>query len=194
MKKVNEQGNSAEGGDRSRSEEFVRLLTRFQPELYVYVAALLGNSERAHDVLQEANIYIWKKAETYDYSRPFLPWAKTLAWAQVRKFWLYRKREQQRVVFDEKLFEVVSEKLANEEDEESDLLEALEFCLKRLRPKESEVITLHYFERLGLNEMAELLHASVSALTSRLMRARVALGDCIIRRRCSLNHEGRGYK
>ncbi len=179
-----------EGGD--KAAQFVRLLTRFQPELYTYISMLLGNGERARDVLQEANIYIWKKAETYDYARPFLPWAKALARAQVQKYWLYRKREQQRLVFDEGLFEMVSAKLARESSEESDLLEALEFCLKRLRPKESEVVRLHYFERRSLNDMTGLLNASIAALKSRLMRARTALSECIIRRRCSLNSGGQG--
>ena len=70
------------GADRT----FVMLLTKAQFDLKLYIAALTKDLQDVEDILQETNADIWSKADTYDPSRPFLPWAKTLAKFQVLRF------------------------------------------------------------------------------------------------------------
>ncbi len=66
-------------GRSSPPQEFLLLLTSHQSTLYASITALLGGVEGAQDVLQETNLVLLEKAGEFDLSRPFLPWALTVA-------------------------------------------------------------------------------------------------------------------
>src|SRR5574344_2386568 len=115
------------GEQKTIPDSFIRELTKAQFDLKLYIFSLLGDTPDAMDVLQETNLDIWRKAATYDPSRPFLPWARTLAHFQVLK---YRQTNQRaKLVFDDALFESITERFAAAEpvaDDSTARLAALE--------------------------------------------------------------------
>ena len=50
-------------------------------------------------MLQETNLDLWRKASTYDASRPFLPWVRTIAHYQVLTF--RKKQSRSHLFFDD---------------------------------------------------------------------------------------------
>lgn len=169
------------------SEAFVIDLTQFQNELYTYVLALTGAANDAQDILQDANVYIWKNAANYNPERPFLPWAKAMVRAQVQKHRLYRAREVQHVVFDQDVFEAISATLAEEKREEPVRLEALRKCLSMLTDEERRYLELKYVRKTRISELVRIFHSTEAAVTSKLYRIRTTLNDCVVRAICRLN-------
>lgn len=97
------------------SAEFISHLTAAQFALQAYITFLVGNAEDAKDILQETNQILWREAAKYDSNRPFLPWAKSVAWYQVKTFRTLKSRD--RLVFDEELLARVAKSV----DEEADM-------------------------------------------------------------------------
>ncbi|MEO0446823.1 MAG: sigma factor, partial [Verrucomicrobiota bacterium] len=55
--------------------EFIDLLTRAQSAVFGYIMSLCQDHSRAHDLLQETNLTMWKKAENFEPGTNFNAWA-----------------------------------------------------------------------------------------------------------------------
>ena len=84
------------------TDEFVTLLTQAQQTLYACILSLLPDRVAANDVLQETNLTLWHKAEDFEPGTNFLAWATRIARYHVLNY--RRKRQRDRLVFDEALF------------------------------------------------------------------------------------------
>ena len=156
---------------------FVVLLTKAQFDLKLYIAALAKDLQDVEDILQETNADIWRKADTYDRSRPFLPWAKTLAKFQVLRW--RKDRERDRLVLDDSAFDL----MASDELEglDSDLqMWALRRSLRRLQDDEFALIQAKYAGRKSIPDLARAFRLTEKAVVSRLYRIRKFLYASIL--------------
>lgn len=165
--------------DQDRTERLVRLLSSSQDKVYRYIFTLLPNEQDARDVLQETCVALCRKFDEYDESKPFLPWAYRFAYLEVLK---YRQRRQRAgMTFGEDVVHL----LAQERDRQSELLDArlraLEECLSKLPPADSELIRGRYHAGLPISELAEQVAMSHRTLFRNLERVRRLLFDCITR-------------
>ena len=161
------------GADRT----FVMLLTKAQFDLKLYIAALTKDLQDVEDIQQEPNADIWSKADTYDPSRPFLPWAKTLAKFQVLRW--RKDRERDRLVLDDSAFDL----MASDELEglDSDLqMWALRRSLRRLQDDEFALIQAKYAGRKSIPDLARAFRLTEKAVVSRLYRIRKFLYASIL--------------
>lgn len=165
------------GQFRPVSAAFVQELARAQLELRVYVVTLVGNTHDAEDVLQETNLDLWRKAATYDEGRPFLPWAKRLAWFQVLKYRTGKKRE--RVVFSEAVVAMIADKLEAEQQGAEARLDALEGCVKKLTDLQRAYLADKYVQGLSVEQMSAHFRHTAAAVVSLLYRLRNVLHDCV---------------
>ncbi|MDD4101006.1 MAG: sigma-70 family RNA polymerase sigma factor [Kiritimatiellae bacterium] len=159
-----------------RVEVFVTRLTEAQFDLHSYITYLLGNITDAYDVLQETNLILWQKAKTYDAAKPFLAWARSIAYFQALKFRKSRSRE--RLVFDNDLLETVAAR-AEDETGHQHLLDKMELCFERLSPEQRAVMFAKYQEGDSLAVIAEKMGCSVASVGMLLMRIRRKLAKCI---------------
>ncbi len=171
----------------SVSNSFVIRFTQAQSALDNYIAARILNEADSKDVLQATNLYIWKNAASYDESRPFLPWAYTMAKLQIRKYRLYAKRE--RLVFDEDVLEMLEGdcEAMPQEDARRD---ALEFCLKRLSAEDQERVRLRYIEEHSMSWIEHHFSTAANSESVRFYRIRERLRKCIMDRVCELGSHG----
>ena len=156
---------------------FVSQLTKAQFELKVYIAALVCDLQDVEDILQETNIYIWRKADTYDSSRPFLPWAKTLAKYQVLRWRKDIKRN--RIVLDEAAVDFLSNNALSDVDHDLQML-ALRRSLRRLEGGEFDLLKSKYAARKSISELANEFRTTEGAIVSRLFRIRKFLQTSIL--------------
>lgn len=63
---------------------FGQLMRRHKQGLYRFLRRLTGDSEEAHDLLQDSFVAIWRNLGRFDIDRPFLPWAQRIALNKVR--------------------------------------------------------------------------------------------------------------
>lgn len=159
------------------SEQFVAKLLQSQLELKTYIAALSGNLQETENLLQETNLDIWRKASTYDPTRPFLPWAKTLAKFQVMKFRTKCKREK--LLFDDSLLALIPAE--SPEEESGEWKTALRNCIEKLTKSQKECIQSKYVNNDSCAKIARQNNLSLSAVLSLLYRTRRVLHDCIVR-------------
>ena len=155
---------------------FVEQLTAAQSALYGYIHAALANGADVSDVLQETNRVLWKKAESYDFSRPFLPWAFRVAHFEVLAF---RKRQNRdRLVFDEELLEKISEEYARQVPGGPEF-SALEACLAKLTPEQRNLVESRYTQGQSVAQIAHTHGKAANAVSALLYRIRTLLAECI---------------
>ncbi len=159
------------------SREYLALLMENQRSMYAMICSLLGNSERAQDVLQETNLVLWEKAAEYDRSRPFKPWALRFAHNQVLAF--RQKTQRDRLVFDDQMLEDVRERTIVATETLENQLKSLDACLEKLPSQQRELIRRRYFEGIKLKQIAEDNSQSANSLAAMLFRARQALLRCM---------------
>ncbi|MBR2838770.1 MAG: sigma-70 family RNA polymerase sigma factor [Kiritimatiellae bacterium] len=155
---------------------FISQLTKAQFELKVYIAALACDLQDVDDILQETNVYIWRKADTYDPSRPFLPWAKALAKYQVLRW--RKDLERDRLVLDDTAIELLADDALSEVDHDVQML-ALRRSLRQLTDDEFKLLKSKYVARKRMPELAREFHVSEGAVASRLFRIRKYLHTSI---------------
>ncbi|MBA4186944.1 MAG: hypothetical protein C0467_02895 [Planctomycetaceae bacterium] len=157
--------------------QFVRLWTRFQPEVRRYVFMLVPRESDAEDVLQETSARLWEKYGDYDPQRPFVAWAIGFAYVEVQK---WRQRQaRERLVFSDELLAQLDATIAAE----SPLLEvrrrALDGCLNKLGEKERQLLLDRYAEHGAIKQEAARVRISVHKLYYAIEKLRSRLLACI---------------
>lgn len=161
-------------------KEYGRLLTEAQFELYAFICILMEGEADAADVLQETNLALWTKAETYDFAQPFLPWARSFAYNQVRAYKLRQSRS--RLYFDNELVEWFADHVAAEPaggDIDDKTLKRLDYCLSQLSDLQRGVIKLRYTECVSLKEIAKRIGRTANSVGVLLHRTREILAQCL---------------
>jgi RNA polymerase sigma-70 factor (ECF subfamily) len=160
-------------------EEFVRLFTRHQRPVFLYLLTRVPNPVEAEEILQETNIIIWRKFSQFTPGTNFLGWAMQIAKYEVLK---YRERHQRdKLQFSDRFVE----ELAQDEVEDASHWEtrrlALIHCLAKLRAKDRELIDRRYRPgETGLS-LAEFMERPVNSVYQSLGRIRRTLLECIHR-------------
>jgi RNA polymerase sigma-70 factor (ECF subfamily) len=159
-----------------RTEHFIGLMTGHQNGLFAYIAALLGNLDEAHNVLQETNLVLWRRSADFEAGTDFGAWARTIAHFQVLAHLRDRKRD--RHVFDAQLLQQLAERPrpAGVDDERR---LALRGCLAELQDEQRRLLRLRYGSGAPIRGLAEQMGKSESAVKMTLSRIRQALMDCV---------------
>ncbi len=156
--------------------QFVERLTAAQSALYGSIHTLLAGATDAADVLQETNRVLWRKAATYDPTRPFLPWALTVARFEVLA---HRKRQSRdRLVFDDDLLAQIAEEYERQAGR-GGALQALEQCLQKLAPAQRELVDQRYLRGESVNDIALRQGRAANAVSALLYRIRALLAACV---------------
>lgn len=162
-------------------EQFVRDLTECQPRLYGLIYSLLPDSEAARDVLQEANVVLWRKADQFEPGTNFNAWAAKVACLQVMAY-RSKQRRDRHVFLDDELLGAIFSDAEQSFMARDDRSLALEACLERLPAADRELLLQRYADGGAIKDLAIQSGRSAGALRVVLFRLRHALLDCIERR------------
>ena len=159
--------------------ELVVLLTDAQPRLMGFLLKRLGNSDQAHEVLQEVNLVLCRRAAEYQPGTNFMAWAFTIARFQIMAF---RKRQtRDLLVFPEDLantLEAMDQQMFQPELQRSRET-ALRDCMGKLREEHQGLLLQRYAESLSVKAIAADFGKSVNAISLLLHRIREQLLGCI---------------
>lgn len=162
------------------SEEFVRELTNHQTSMLAYVRSLAPGGSGARDLLQEVNITLWQKRESFELGTNFKAWA----FQTIRYHLLNHRRRlisQGWLVFDDDLIERMAPSFEIEPEDLEERHLALRKCLQRLRPQDRELLHHRYATGASLQEFADRTSRSAGTLKAILFNLRGALKRCIER-------------
>lgn len=160
--------------------DFVQLFTKNQRRLYLYILAQVPSPVEAEEILQEANIVVWRKFDRFELGTNFFAWSCRIANYEVLKFRDRRRRDRLR--FSNEFIELVAKEI---QDSPPDLLgrrSALQGCLAKLRPKDRELIRQRYGSGESGESLAAFLDRPVNSIYQSLGRIRKSLLECMKRR------------
>jgi RNA polymerase sigma-70 factor (ECF subfamily) len=159
------------------TRDFVELMTQHQGRLYGYLLSLSGDPDAANDVLQEANIVLWKQSSQFELGSNFKAWAFRIAHFQ---FMAYRqKRLRDKVLFSDDLLSALATEAKEIDETHEQRAIALQKCLELMPPRSREAIRLRYADELNVGEMVHKLHRNANAIYQILFRARRWLIECV---------------
>jgi RNA polymerase sigma-70 factor (ECF subfamily) len=158
---------------------FTGIVEIYQRPVYNLCYRMLGNSGEAEDAAQEAFLRAYAQRNRYDPARSFRTWLLSIASHHCID--RLRKRRVQCLSIEDEPLQVhpaLRERRAGPEDaalaqEQADRIQVL---LAGLAPENRNALVMRYWYDLSYEEIAAVTGASVSAVKSRLHRARLTLG------------------
>ncbi|MEJ5224908.1 MAG: sigma-70 family RNA polymerase sigma factor [Anaerolineales bacterium] len=169
---------------RGNDDAFTRLVETYQTPVFNLCYRMLGEPELAEDAAQETFLRAYQHIRRYDLKRPFATWLLSIA-AHHCIDRLRRRRFFSISIDDEGDDEddrplelpdtaAIDPALEAERREEQRLLHGL---LSALNPTDRAALILRYWYDFSEVEIADALSLTVSAVKSRLFRARKQIGQ-----------------
>lgn len=163
-----------------RTEEFVRLFTAHQRQIYAFIRLQLPNAADADDVWQSTNLLLWKKFGQFQPGTNFRNWA-----FQVARFEVLNHRTSRAATtlnFSDQLLESLVQDSIEQGDRDSQRLEAFQYCLNRLTSRERHVVELRFSEGESGESVARQLGRSPQYVYKLVSKVRSRLIECVRRR------------
>jgi RNA polymerase sigma-70 factor, ECF subfamily len=177
---LNEEQSWLEQARRGDKVAFGKLIEAYQSPVFNLAYRTLGNAGEAEEAAQEAFIRAYTRLETYNPEHKFSTWMLSITSNYCID--LIRKRRAQLLSIDEPLPShpaLMSERSQGPEaqainSEQEQLVQAL---LDTLPDEYRQTVVLRYWYDLSYEEIAEMMETTVSAIKSRLFRARKMLAE-----------------
>ena len=164
---------------RGDDEAFTRLVESYQTHVYNLCYRMLGEAEAAEDAAQETFLRAYQHLHRYDRKRPFGTWLLSIAAHYCIDRLRRRKFTMTSLDQDEEDggFELPDAEAPNPESEtiHGEQRRQMQHLLARLDTLDRAAIVMRYWHDCSEAEIAESLNLTVSAVKSRLHRARRAL-------------------
>lgn len=154
---LEQQMQAALAGD-ARAYETV--LKAISSKLNAYLARKLAPKDR-DDVIQEILLSVHKSRHTYDNTRPLMPWVMAIANFRLQDFW---RRHYGHGFKDMADIEDFKDILATDETKSMDSHEDIRRIMGDLPPKQREILDLMYRQDKSVQEVADILGMSLSAV------------------------------
>jgi RNA polymerase sigma-70 factor, ECF subfamily len=174
---------------RGEPRAFEHLVDRYQVRLLNFVYRMIGDRERAEDLVQEAFLRVYRHLDRFDPARKFSTWlytiASNLAKNELRNrgrsplvlFQYFRQRQNEQ---ETRPYEY--EDPATRPDDlfaRRQLRELVDRTVVKLAARHREVFVLRELEGKSYEEIAEITHCNLGTVKSRLNRARQAFAELI---------------
>jgi RNA polymerase sigma-70 factor, ECF subfamily len=176
----------AKGGD---AEAFSELVRHYDRRVYRMAKQITQNDEDTEDVLQETFLKAYTHLDDFQGNSKFYTWLVRIA-VNEALMKLRKRRSDRTVPLDEPVDtgedEIVREIAVWDENPEQqysreELADILDEAIKSLKPSYRNVFVLRDIEELSIQETAEALNQSISAVKSSLLRARLQLREKLTR-------------
>jgi RNA polymerase sigma-70 factor, ECF subfamily len=176
----------AKAGD---TDAFTELVKQYDRRVFRMAKQITQNDEDAEDVLQETFLKAYSHLDAFQGNSKFYTWLVRIA-VNEALMKLRKRRSDKTVPLDDPIDtgeDVVAREIAVWEDNPEDtysreeLGAILDEAIQSLKPAYRTVFILRDIEEMSIEETAEALDLSISAVKSRLLRARLQLRDKLTR-------------
>ena len=156
---------------------FSQLVEHYQKPVYNLCYRMLGNAGDAEDAAQEAFLRAYKSLNRYDPKRPFATWLLSIAshycidQIRKRRFTSFSMDDEKYAWLEPPDPEPGPEASLNITEKQ----QQVQALLESLSPKDKSAVVMRYWYNYSYEEIAEALSLTVSAVKSRLHRARKEL-------------------
>lgn len=158
---------------------FTHLIEIYQKPVYNLCYRMLGNAGDAEDAAQEAFLRAYKSLDRYDPRRSFATWLLSIAshycidQLRKRRFTSFSMDDEDHAWLEPPDPGPNPETTLSDQEKQKQIQKLLE----DLGPKDRSAVIMRYWYDYSYEEIAEALSLSVSAVKSRLHRARRELAE-----------------
>lgn len=166
---------AAQEGDRAA---FMQIVDAYQRPVYNLCYRMLGDPTEAEDAAQETFLRAYTKLDTYNPKRKLSSWLLSIASHYCID--QLRKQRYQMLSWDDlPPWQAVADKQPQPEEAalKQESRDTVRTLLNTLPPDYRAATVLRYWHDMSYNDIAQTLDTSVSAIKSRLFRARQMLAD-----------------
>ncbi len=176
-------------------EAFTMLVNAYQTPVYNLCYRMLGESTAAEDAAQETFWRAYQNLKRYDSQRSFVTWLLSIA----AHYCIDQQRKRRIPIFelDEYPdFDFVDPSIPTPEmiTIQNDEDQVLHSMINRLSPPDRAAVILKYWYGCSEEEISQMLSLTLSAVKSRLHRARRQLAESIAAERNIAVEGGRKYE
>lgn len=177
---MNEEQVWLEEARKGNKAAFGNLIEAYQGPVYNLAYRMLNNRGEAEEAAQEAFIRAYTRLDTYNPAHKFSTWMLSITSNYCID--LIRKRRALLLSIDEPLPPHPALHSDNSKGPEAELMhteqqEMVQALLQELPEDYRETVVLRYWYDLSYEEIAEMMDTTVSAIKSRLFRARRQLAE-----------------
>jgi len=157
--------------------KFQVLVERYKKPMYFYALGMVGNSDDAYDLSQEAFIKAYRSLKRYDSRFQFKSWLFTILSNLCKNALRSAGIRKQYMVSDKALETAPADMESNPESayQAQQVKQAVWDALATLDSEAREIIILKHFQDMPYKEIAEVLGIPVGSVMSRLHYARLKL-------------------
>jgi len=163
------------------SVDFDTLMLNHQTRLYAFIRSMIFNPQDARDALQDVNIILYRKKDSFTLGTNFKAWAFTIARFECLTY-LARYKKKQWTTLDTGLIESLADEAETEPYEIAPRRRALQHCLSILPTESQSIIQAHYKQRTSIENSAQKSKLTATAFKQKLYRIRNRLRKCILTR------------
>jgi RNA polymerase sigma-70 factor (ECF subfamily) len=156
--------------------DYLRAFEEHSGPLFRFAYRLTGSASDAEDIVQECFLALLKPGRSYHPQQAPL---RTYLFGAVRNQALKRLRQRERIGDADPIDRPSKEHSPEAEAARSELGDAVARAVCQLPETQREALILAHYEQMSLAEIAEVLAIEVTAVKSRLQRARVALKEIL---------------
>lgn len=159
------------------SHAFGQLVERYQDRLYSAMVSVVGSTDEAEDVVQEAFIQAYVKLNTFQMNAKFFTWLYRIAF----NYALSRRRKNRgKVSLDQNRETTGNEPTDDHEGPDADMvrnesISLVRRALDRLSEDHRSILVLREMQSMSYEHIAEILGIEIGTVRSRLNRARTQL-------------------
>ncbi len=159
-------------GDRLAMRAFY---ARHSIKVYRFVLRLVGDENKAEDVVSEVFFDVWRQAGRFEGRSKVSTWI--LAIARYKAITALRQRQ------DDALDEEALKTVADDSDdpqaalEKKDIGVVLRACLQQLSPEHREILDLVYYHEKSVDEAAEIVGVPPNTVKTRMFYARKRVSE-----------------
>jgi len=165
--------------DDSCYERFLTHFSNSQHQVQAFIQSLVHDRSSVDDVFQATSLALWRKFSTFRPDSDFMPWALGVARKEVLLYWRSRRRD--RLVFSEQVLSQLADTSLTWAATNDPRKGALEACIEKLPPRQRQLISLFYGQRLSADVIAASWDRSVHAVYKALKVMRRNLMVCVDR-------------
>lgn len=153
---------------KNRDVDLESVIDRYSDMLYKICFLILKNEQDTKDVLQETFLIYYTKKPKFENEEHKKAWLIKVSQNKCKEFLRFHKRHAALPLEDMEETLVITDGLSGSDREILSLIWDLDYKLK-------SVVILFYIEGYSVNEIADILKTSPSAVKKRLQRAREKL-------------------
>ncbi len=166
---------------RGRTRAFRGLVEKYKRRAYYVALGLVGSSDDAWDLSQEAFIRIWKGRKSFDPSRPFWPWFYAILANLCKNCLRDREVRTRHAEGIRRMEEGRRDAAGNPEAilQETETQKEVWAAIGRLPFKFREIIVLRHFQDMAYEDIARQIGIPEGSVMSRLYYARKKLREIL---------------